>query len=375
MIKAIIVDDEQLALRHLEKKLQHTGIVEVVATFSNATEVLKGMKHLQFDVAFLDIEMPGLSGLDLADLMNDWNKDIFIVFVTAYRDYAVQAFELHSIDYLLKPILLERLEKTTARIEEQIRIRSTEENITVEVQKPLKILCFKEFMVFHHDTPVKWKTAKVKELFAFLFTHLDELIPRDTLIDALWFNVDYQRAKIQLHTTMSYLRKLLGDMGYPDAITFSSGGYTMRISRFECDVHQFETMIESHSVVTDNNFEMFESIVQHYSGDYMDTTGYEWALPKAHAIRQKLLHVLQQMVDYFTNKGMETKIQQYLQLLVSHNPYSEHTIQQLMKFYVKIGNRGEAVRVYNEMKNMLIEDLGILPDQSTKALYESIINN
>lgn len=375
MIRAIIVDDEQLALRHLEKKLQQTGIVEVVGTYSNATEVLKEMKHLQIDVAFLDIEMPGLSGLDLADLMNDWNKDIFIVFVTAYRDYAVQAFELHSIDYLLKPILLERLEKTTARIQEQIRIRSNEELIPVEVRKPLKILCFKEFTVFHHDTPVKWKTGKVKELFAYLFTHLDELIPRDTLIEALWFEVDYQRAKIQLHTTMSYLRKLLAGMGYPDAITFSSGGYTMGLTRFECDVHQFETMLEDHVVVTDDNFEMFESIVHHYSGDYMETTGYEWAVPKAHAIRHKLLHVLQLMVDYFSYKGMENKTQHYLQLLVSHNPYSEHAIQQLMRFYVDIGNRGEAVRVYNEMKETLIEDLGILPDQSTKDLYESIINN
>lgn len=65
-------------------------------------------------VAFLDIEMVGISGLDLAELIQAWNRDIHIVFVTAYRDYAVQAFELASIDYLLKPVFKFPIKRTNS---------------------------------------------------------------------------------------------------------------------------------------------------------------------------------------------------------------------------------------------------------------------
>ena len=94
MIRAILVDDEMLALQHMKKKLGELGTAEVIDTFSNAESFLNVMEQLDFQVAFLDIEMPGLDGLDLAKIIKEWNKDIYIVFVTANRDYAIQAFEL-----------------------------------------------------------------------------------------------------------------------------------------------------------------------------------------------------------------------------------------------------------------------------------------
>jgi len=373
VIRAIVVDDEQLALRHMVKKLQSIRTVEVVGSFLNARDVLKEMKNLDFNAVFLDIEMPGLSGLDLADLINDWDKNIFIVFVTAYRDYAVQAFELHSIDYLLKPIMSERLEKTILRIQEQLEMQSLQKTDAPLTSNTLKIICFKEFSVYYHNIPVKWKTGKVKELFAFFITNLQDPIHRDTIIETLWQDVEYQKAKIQLHTAISYLRKTLDSMGYPNAITFSNGSYVMEIDHFQCDAHQFELIFEGHPQITFANIEIFEDIIQNYNGDYMENNGYEWAHVKAHAIRQKLSHLLQMMINYFSDNNLMNKKQQYLQLLVSLNPYSESAVQQLMRFYVNTGNRGEAVKIYHEMKDLLVEDLGILPDQSSTELYDSIL--
>lgn len=374
MIRAIIVDDEPLALRHLEKQLVKTGRVDVVGKYSIATDVLKEMKHLEFDVAFLDIEMPGLSGLDLADLINDWNKEIGIVFVTAYREYAVQAFELESIDYLLKPIMLERLEKTTKRLQEQLHKRHIELETASQRMDPLKIICFKEFNVYHQGVPVKWKTGKVKELFAYFFMNLHNPIQRDTLIETLWPDTEYQRAKIQLHTAISYLRKLLDNLGYPKAITFSNGSYLLDIDRFESDVHQFKKVLQQYPVITADNIAIIASMIEQYDGDYMEDNGYEWAYPKAQEIRQKLVNLLQSMVDYFDQQQNSIEKQLYLQQLVAFDPYSEHASQQLMQHYISIGNRGEAVRVYHEIKSILIKELGILPDQSTTQLYDTILN-
>ncbi|UZM99840.1 response regulator [Lysinibacillus sp. MHQ-1] len=118
MIRAILVDDEPLALVSMNKHLQEFDRIEVIETFTSVKELLIEGPNLDFQVAFLDIEMPSMNGLEIAELLTSWNHSIYIVFVTAYRDYAVQAFELPSIDYLLKPASTSRLATTIYRIEE-----------------------------------------------------------------------------------------------------------------------------------------------------------------------------------------------------------------------------------------------------------------
>lgn len=373
MIRAILVDDEPLALHHLEKKLTELGTVTVVKAFSNIDAVLTEMKQLDFQVAFLDIEMPGLSGLDIAELIQAWNKEIHIVFVTAYRDYAIQAFELDSIDYLMKPVMTNRLEKTIKRIQEQLNLNANKPNIVENAATTLKIVCFGEFAVFNNETPVKWKTAKVKELFAIFISHLHTYINRDTLIHLLWPETDYSKAKIQLHTAISHLRKTLESIGSPGKLIFSNQSYTLELEHFHCDAIHFERTIAEHATINHTNIDLFEQLVQQYNGDYMEKNGYEWATVKSQSIRQKLLLLLQKMIDFYNDIGDSVKEQHYLQLLLHFNPYSEHVVQQLMHHHIWTGNRADAIKLYHHFKKQLIEELGILPDQTTNELYKSII--
>lgn len=373
IIRAIVVDDEPLALKHMEKKLNELGTIEIVKTFSNAGYVLKEMKHLDFQVAFLDIEMPGISGLDLAELIQKRNKDVYIVFVTAYRDYAIRAFELHSIDYLLKPIMKERLEKTVTRIQKQLHLNANLSADALDTSPQLTVVCFGEFAVFSRNEPIKWKTAKVKELFAVFITNIQTYVNRDTLIDLLWPDSEYQKAKIQLHTSISHLRKTLNSMGYPGSLTFSNQGYALELDGFQCDAIELDRVIAEYTSVNHDTIQVFEHAVQQYSGDYMAKNGYEWAAIKTQSIRQKLLQLLQKMIDYYTENENWDKKQHYLQISLNYNPYSEHVLQQLMNYYITVSNRGDAVNVYHDFKNLLLEDLGILPGRATTELYESLI--
>ncbi|MDW0109806.1 response regulator [Sporosarcina aquimarina] len=374
MIRAILVDDEQLALKQLTKQLVKTNEFEVIASYSNATDVLKNMRSIQFDVAFLDIEMPGMSGLDLADLILDWNEDILIVFVTAYRDYAVQAFELRSTDYLLKPILLERLLKTTDRLREELSNRRKESgDLLLKQNYTLSITCFKEFNVYYKTKQVKWKTAKVKELFAYFITHVNNSIHRDVLINALWPEVEYKRAKVQLHTTLSYLRSSLDCLGYPEAIKFAQGSYTMQLAEFHSDAQQFEQYFMHSPIVTTQTIDQSEQLLLTYTGDYLEETGYEWATTKANSLRQLLLHSLQSVADYFSVNCHPSKKQHYLQRLIAADPYSDYATRQLIQFHIDTGNRGEALRVFHDLKDLLMSDLGIMPDSLTMELYTSLL--
>lgn len=373
MIRAILVDDEKLALQLMEKKLKEVGI-QVVKSFTNAESVINEMKTLDFQVAFLDIELAGISGLDLAELIGEWNNRIHIVFITAYRDYAIQAFELHSIDYLLKPVLKGRLEKTVARIHEQLQLENVDLQLKEQTpSKSLKVICFNEFVVYSNEEPVKWKTAKVKELFAFFITHIHTYINRDTIIQTIWPDYDYNKAKIQLHTCISHLRKTLDSLGYKQALLFSNQGYTLELDNFYCDAIEFERLIESFPDVKEENIRELENAVQLYSGEYMEKNDYEWASTKMQAIREKLFQLLHKMIDYYTDIHENDKKQNYLQILLKYNPYSENALRKLMLHYSETGNRGDAIKIYHDFLSILQSDLGILPDQNTLKLYESIL--
>lgn len=114
MPSALLVDDEPNLLRHLARKLAHAWPeLEIVAQARNGTEALELAALHQPDMMFLDIRMPGLSGLQVADRLP---AGVRVVFVTAYEDYAVQAFDAAAVDYLLKPVSTQRLDQTIERL-------------------------------------------------------------------------------------------------------------------------------------------------------------------------------------------------------------------------------------------------------------------
>ena len=102
----LIVDDEPTAREILELHLQHIEDFELVGSCKNATEALTVLNQDHVDLIFLDIQMPGISGITLARSLN---QQVKVIFTTAYREYAVEGFDLQAVDYLLKPIALERL--------------------------------------------------------------------------------------------------------------------------------------------------------------------------------------------------------------------------------------------------------------------------
>ncbi|SHJ10431.1 two component transcriptional regulator, LytTR family [Malonomonas rubra DSM 5091] len=120
MIRALIVDDEELACEELQLLLEETGAFELVGVCFNALDALKQIKEKRPELLFLDIEMPQINGFELlamieADLMPH------VVFVTAYDEHALKAFEEKTLDYLLKPVSRERMDKTVAKLRETIR--------------------------------------------------------------------------------------------------------------------------------------------------------------------------------------------------------------------------------------------------------------
>jgi two-component system, LytTR family, response regulator len=116
-IHAVIVDDEELARQILREYLAGHADIEVVAECANGFEAVKAVAEKKPDLVFLDIQMPKLDGFEVLELIGN---EAAVIFVTAYDSYAIRAFEVHAVDYLLKPISEDRFEAALARAKERL---------------------------------------------------------------------------------------------------------------------------------------------------------------------------------------------------------------------------------------------------------------
>jgi two-component system LytT family response regulator len=128
-IRALLVDDEDLARIALRRALEAERDIEIVGEAANGVEAIERIAELRPDLVLLDIEMPGFDGFEVVQQLTD---PPVIVFVTAYDEYAVRAFEANAIDYLLKPVQPERLARALARVRERIPRRSSEHGARVK---------------------------------------------------------------------------------------------------------------------------------------------------------------------------------------------------------------------------------------------------
>jgi DNA-binding LytR/AlgR family response regulator len=115
-LRVLLIDDERPALDELAFLLERDPRVHDVLTTDSATEALRLLQDIDVDVVFLDIQMPGLSGLDLAQVLARFKSPPPIVFVTAHEEHAVEAFDLRAVDYVLKPVREERLAEAVRRV-------------------------------------------------------------------------------------------------------------------------------------------------------------------------------------------------------------------------------------------------------------------
>lgn len=137
MLKVLIVDDEPLALENLRLQLRDEEDIDIVGECTNAIEAIGVIHKLRPDIVFLDIQMPRISGLEMVGMLDQQHRP-HIVFLTAFEEYAVEAFEQCAFDYLLKPIQTARLQKTLARL--RLGQRAQDTSSLPHYQQPLKFI-------------------------------------------------------------------------------------------------------------------------------------------------------------------------------------------------------------------------------------------
>jgi two-component system, LytTR family, response regulator LytT len=174
MLKALVVDDEAPARSELRYLLGECGGVEVVGEAGNAVEALQLIKAIPYDVIFLDIQMPGLTGVQLAEVLAGLSRPPAIIFVTAHSEHAVKAFEVRATDYLVKPVELDRLKQALARLQpvseqppariERIPVEKAGKKLLVNVEDILYVMAKDDYSYLYTSADRYLSTISLAQL-------------------------------------------------------------------------------------------------------------------------------------------------------------------------------------------------------------------
>ncbi len=362
----MLVDDEPLALVHLRRQLTTIGGVEIVAECTDVREAISTAEIEKPDVVFIDIMMPEIDGLEAAQRLLDRLPHLQVVFVTAHDDFAVQAFELNAIDYVLKPAETDRLRKTLGRIARNLAATGIP---PVEAPQPT-IRCFGRLQV--GDVAPTWRTAKARELFAFFVHRRNEIVRKDYLIEVLWPDYEYKKAYTMLYTTIYHVRKTLSGIPGVFALDSTDSGYTLDLKDAPVDVELWERMLEQAPPISLESVDQHMELFRLYRGDYLAEYDYIWA--EAERERLRILwyqHALKLSAFLSITDRYEQAVDVNSRILAWF-PFSEEAYWQLMKLYDALGDRAAVKRYYEHLSQMLESEFGTPPSDDIRAWYEEL---
>lgn len=251
-MKIIAADDEQIALEQLVEAIEQAAPEAELVSFQSPARLLEHAKNNTYDIAFLDIEMGAMSGVEVAKQLKMWNPRINIIFVTAYDKYMAQAFKIHASGYVSKPVSVEDIKEELEGL--RIPVVSLGSNRLV-------VRCFGTFDVFVNGRCLEFDKIKTKELFAYLIDRKGSMVTSGELRAVLWGEATTDdNTRSYLSKTIKDLKNVLAKAGASDVIITSWGKCGVDTTRISCDYYDY----------LDNK----PQGVRAYNGEYM--AQYSW---------------------------------------------------------------------------------------------------
>lgn len=244
---ALCVEDEPILIKNLVRTVKASPYITDIFAFDDEIDALEWAEENNFDIAFLDIRLHSMDGLEVAEKLAEKNPNAFFIFCTGYKEFAFDAIQLHlNIGYLLKPVTADAV---CAEVDKMLK----------KFSKPLAVKCFGNFEVFFNNKPLTFSRKKTKELFAYLIDRRGSIVTPKIICNAIWDNDG---------DNMSYFRHLIADLrqtflelGIENILISEKNGYAVDISKIDCDYYKF---MNGDEVAAKNFF-----------GEYM--TNYSWA--------------------------------------------------------------------------------------------------
>ena len=230
-MRTLVVDDSRLATAALARIIERIDPNGECTQVLSASEALARCKDEPIDVVFLDIEMPGSNGLEVAQRLKLSAPQTNVVFVTGYPEYALDAWHTQASAFLVKPV-------------DEDDVRRALDNLRVPVGNTqgarLFVRCFGNFEVFFDQEPVCFERHQTKELLAYLVDRRGAFVSTPDLVAVLWEGLpDTASRRSQVRTLISDLRHTMARLDHPNAVVKRRGDVAIMLADDECDYFGF----------------------------------------------------------------------------------------------------------------------------------------
>ena len=230
-MKVLIVDDEKMMRSGMNKEVKEAIPDADIFLAESGKEALKIFAGEDIPLVFLDVEMPGMNGLDVAKRLKDIRPDVNIIMTTAYPNYAVDAYRLHIGGYLMKPVVADDIREELVHLSHPLEVSVDPDRITLH--------CFGEFKAEYAGEPLRFSRTKAREILAYLTAKNGASASRNELCDILWEDEEYDSKKSYIRVLILELKKCLKDIGMEDVLIHNRNEYSIRTDMVDCDYYEF----------------------------------------------------------------------------------------------------------------------------------------
>jgi len=353
-------------------ELEKTGQVKVLETFIEPYKALDNIPNIKPDVVFLDIAMPEMNGLELASRLIEQDDELMVIFVTGYNQYALEAFKVNALDYILKPVNPNRIQKCISRL---IKLKGSSNENKYE-ESTTRIDCFDDFEVNGNKGLVKWATRKVEEMLAYFIVNRDSNIDGWLLGETLWPEEEPEKVKTNLHSTLYRLRKTIKEDGLPIDVSSNKSGkgiYRCSLGQLSCDLVEFEEATVKNITFNKSSIDQYEKACALYRGDLFSKKSYVWCESKKEWLQRCYLNMLKQMALFYVDEGLYQNAIDKLLTATAKAPFDEEIQKSLLKVYGAQKNRALLIRCYEEFKIRLFAEMGVEPQAETEKLFIKLL--
>lgn len=366
MLRAIIVDDEELSVKRLSRILSKSSDeIDICRTFLNPLDAYEFVKTNPIDIAFLDISMPEIDGMKLSRCLSEHDDSIEIIFITGYDEYAIRAFEMSAMDYLLKPVTTERISITLDKIRKKYKKTANEPILEVRLFNGFKI-----YRQGQEKEQLKMRSPKTEELFAFLI--YKGTVNREEIIDILWKDLEPEKAWKNLNSTLYYVRKAINEFDTGNVIQAGRNEIRIEDSAIYCDLYQFERLLKQIRKSPGGTAELLGQLEALYTGPFLKGKAYEWASEKMLLLERNYIEVLELAANYYQEHNQLHQSLSYFEEILKLDAFREDISYKVIHLYIELGRTNEALRQYRMLEVLLREELGTKPDPQTLDLIKRI---
>ncbi|MGG4142224.1 response regulator [Paenibacillus algorifonticola] len=318
-------------------------------------------ENIDVELAFVDISMPGDSGLAFASKLDQENCKTQIVFVTSHKDYAVDAFELSVLDYLVKPVTQERLERTIHRALESRKRIGDSHTSSAQTQHAnrVSITALGDFSVRNEQGRVKWLSSKSAELLAYLLLNRGRRISRARLIADIFAGMTSVNAEKYLNTTVYPFRKSLEPLALRDAIRSENDGYALELDDAMIDFEEFERQASRFKRVDAANMEDALKVERLYTGDLFGSKAYVWAIHETDRLAEIYNSFVKNVVETLFVLSNTASASKLLLKLYAQNPLDESVLSLLLRKHAQDGNKKRLTAQYTDYVKLIKKELGL----------------